>query len=75
MKFNTKRTMLVGLAGGTVVGKMAVLAEGGAKDRDDILFLEPLPLCWEGLSSLWFNSWASSLQLAKETEGAGTAQG
>ena len=35
---------LVNMAGGTVVGKMAVLAEGGAKDRDDILFLEPLPL-------------------------------
>ena len=35
---------LVAIAGGTVVGKMAVLAEGGAKDRDDILFLEPLPL-------------------------------
>ena len=27
-----------------VVGKMAVLAEGDAKDRDDIVYLEPLPL-------------------------------
>ena len=35
---------LVNLAGGTVVGKMAVLAEGDAKDRDDIKFLAPLPL-------------------------------
>lgn len=30
--------------GGTVVGKACVLAEGDAKDRDDIIFLEPLPL-------------------------------
>lgn len=35
---------LVEKAGGTVVGKMAVLAEGDAKDRDDIKFLAPLPL-------------------------------
>lgn len=35
---------IVGLAGGNVVGKMAVLAEGGAARRDDIIFLEPLPL-------------------------------
>ena len=35
---------LVAHAGGNVVGKMAILAEGDAKDRDDILFLEPLPL-------------------------------
>ena len=27
-----------------VVGKACVLAEGAAKDRDDIIFLEPLPL-------------------------------
>ncbi len=27
-----------------IVGKAAVLAEGDAKDRDDIIFLEPLPL-------------------------------
>lgn len=35
---------LVAEAGGTVVGKMAILAEGTAKDRNDILFLEKLPL-------------------------------
>lgn len=31
-------------AGGIIVGKMAILAEGAAAKRDDILFLEPLPL-------------------------------
>ena len=35
---------LVEHAGGVVVGKMAILAEGDAKDRDDILYLEYLPL-------------------------------
>ena len=35
---------LVEHAGGNVVGKMAILAEGDAKDREDILYLEPLPL-------------------------------
>ncbi len=35
---------LVEQAGGNVVGKMAILAEGDAADRDDIIFLEPLPL-------------------------------
>ena len=35
---------LVNHAGGNIVGKMAILAEGDAKDRDDILYLEPLPL-------------------------------
>lgn len=35
---------LVKKAGGTIVAKMAVLAEGDAKDRDDIIYLEPLPL-------------------------------
>jgi adenine phosphoribosyltransferase len=35
---------LVDQAGGIVVGKMAILAEGAAADRDDILFLEKLPL-------------------------------
>ena len=30
--------------GAEVVGKAAVLAEGDAKDKDDIIFLEPLPL-------------------------------
>ena len=35
---------LVKEAGGTIVGKMAVLAEGDAKYRDDIIYLEYLPL-------------------------------
>ena len=35
---------LVSLAGGEIVGKMAILAEGDAIDRDDIIYLEPLPL-------------------------------
>ena len=35
---------LVDMAGGTVVGRIAVLAEGDAKNRDDIKFLAPLPL-------------------------------
>ncbi len=35
---------LVRKAGGQVVGRMAILAEGDAKDRDDIIYLEKLPL-------------------------------
>lgn len=35
---------LVEAAGGIVVGRMAILAEGDAQTRDDILYLEPLPL-------------------------------
>ncbi len=35
---------LIEHAGGNVVGKMAILAEGDAKDREDIKYLEPLPL-------------------------------
>lgn len=35
---------LVGKAGGTVAGRMAVLAEGGAADRSDIRYLEKLPV-------------------------------
>ena len=35
---------LVERAGGIIAGKMAVLAEGDAKDRDDIITLAPLPL-------------------------------
>ncbi|MDR3217164.1 MAG: adenine phosphoribosyltransferase [Clostridiaceae bacterium] len=31
-------------AGGTVVAKMAVLAEGDSLERTDIIYLEPLPL-------------------------------
>ena len=36
--------VLVNEAGGLVAGKMAVLAEGDAKARDDIIYLEYLPL-------------------------------
>ncbi len=35
---------LVEHAGGNIVGKMAILAEGDARDREDILYLSPLPL-------------------------------
>lgn len=35
---------IVHSAGGNIVGKAAVLAEGDATDRDDIIFLEKLPL-------------------------------
>lgn len=35
---------LVKAAGGNIVGRAAVLAEGDASSRDDIFFLEPLPV-------------------------------
>ena len=35
---------LVGEAGGIICGKAAILAEGDAANRDDLIFLEPLPL-------------------------------
>ena len=35
---------LVNIAGGTVAGKIAALAEGDAANRDDIKFLEKIPL-------------------------------
>ena len=35
---------LVEQAGGIVCGRMAILAEGDAQDRDDIIYLEKLPL-------------------------------
>ncbi|MBQ4154275.1 MAG: adenine phosphoribosyltransferase [Clostridia bacterium] len=35
---------LVEKAGGNVVGRLAVLAEGDAADREDIIYLEKLPL-------------------------------
>lgn len=35
---------LITEAGGKIVGRAAVLAEGDAAQRDDIIFLEPLPL-------------------------------
>jgi len=36
--------MLVERAGGIIAGRMAVLAEGDAQDRPDIIYLEKLPL-------------------------------
>ena len=33
--------------GADIVGKACVLAEGEAKDRDDIIYLEPLPLFYK----------------------------
>lgn len=35
---------LVNKAGGIIAGRMAVLAEGDAQDREDLIFLEKLPL-------------------------------
>ena len=35
---------LVEQAGGIIAGKMAILAEGAAQKRDDIIYLEKLPL-------------------------------
>ncbi len=35
---------LVEKTGGEIVGKMAILAEGDAINRDDLIYLEPLPL-------------------------------
>ena len=35
---------LVNQVGGNIVGRMAVLAEGDAQDREDIIYLEKLPL-------------------------------
>ncbi len=36
--------LLVERAGGEICGRMAILAEGDATERDDIIYLEPLPL-------------------------------
>ena len=35
---------LVEAAGGLIAGRMAILAEGDAQERDDIIYLEKLPL-------------------------------
>ena len=35
---------LVEKAGGIICGRMAILAEGDAIDRADLIYLEPLPL-------------------------------
>ena len=36
--------VLIEKAGGIIAGRMAVLAEGDAQDREDIIYLEKLPL-------------------------------
>ena len=36
--------VLVEKAGGEICGRMAILAEGDAIEREDIIYLEPLPL-------------------------------
>ena len=36
--------VLVEKAGGTICGRMAILAEGDAQDREDLIYLEKLPL-------------------------------
>lgn len=38
---------LIGHSTGTLVGRVAVLAEGDAAERDDIIFLEKLPLFFQ----------------------------
>lgn len=40
----TSLESIVEQSGGTIVGKMAILAEGDAQDRDDITYLAKLPL-------------------------------
>ena len=35
---------LVEKAGGQIVGRMAILAEGDAQNREDLIYLEKLPL-------------------------------
>jgi adenine phosphoribosyltransferase len=35
---------LVEKAGGIICGRMAILAEGDAQDREDLIYLEKLPL-------------------------------
>jgi adenine phosphoribosyltransferase len=39
---------LVEKAGGIIAGKMAVLAEGDAQERQDLIYLEKLPLFHPG---------------------------
>ena len=36
--------VLVEKAGGVICGRMAILAEGDAQDREDLVYLEKLPL-------------------------------
>ena len=44
---------LVTQAGGTIVGKMTILAEGDATERDDIIYLEKLPLFDNNGNPIW----------------------
>lgn len=39
---------IVNKAGGCIAGQCAILAEGDASKREDIFFLEPLPLFFDG---------------------------
>ena len=74
---------LVEKAGGTVTGRMAVLAEGGAADRKDILFLEKLPvfnadgsegrMCGNGIRCV--AEWLYTHGIAKETLAIDTLSG
>ena len=44
---------LVVAAGGNIVGKMAILAEGDATERPDIIYLEKLPLFTPDGEPIW----------------------
>ena len=44
---------LVQIAGGQICGKMAILAEGEARDRKDIIYLKELPLFDEDFNEIW----------------------
>ena len=46
-------TCLVEAAGGEIVGCMSILAEGDAIDRDDIIYLEKLPLFRPDGTEIW----------------------
>ena len=44
---------LVNQCGGEIVGRMAILAEGEAADRDDLIYLEKLPLLDKNGDPIW----------------------
>ncbi len=44
---------LVNLAGGVIAGRMCILAEGDAMKRDDLIYLEKLPLFTPEGEALW----------------------
>ncbi len=44
---------LVREAGGEIVGRMAILAEGDATKRDDLIYLEPLPIFDKEGNPIW----------------------